>query len=201
MILFYSDYCPHCKMLINTIKRHDSRKVVKLVCIEILQAAGKPIPPQIHSVPTLILAPSKEMLVGKNVFDYLLLPGKGKLLVQSEPTPPSANAAARATPAQSGGDPVAYSLDGAASGFSESFMMIEDNGHQMPNGGLDDRSYMWTTIESQAPAPAVPAHMLQEDTRVKNELPSLDAFKARRELELTQSDISTPQVIQPSFTR
>ena len=34
MILFYSDTCQHCSVLLDTIKRHDTKKSIKLVIID-----------------------------------------------------------------------------------------------------------------------------------------------------------------------
>ena len=38
MILFYSIHCLHCRMLLETISRHDTEKIVKLACIEDIKA-------------------------------------------------------------------------------------------------------------------------------------------------------------------
>ena len=34
MILFYSKFCNHSKMLLEHIKRYDNDKIIKLVCID-----------------------------------------------------------------------------------------------------------------------------------------------------------------------
>jgi len=79
MILFYSDYCQHCKVLLETIKRHDKNNVVKLVSIDTLRSLNKAIDPKIHSVPALLITNTKEYMFGKAVFDHLLLPNRGVL--------------------------------------------------------------------------------------------------------------------------
>jgi len=66
-------------MLIETIKNKDKEKTIKLVCVEVFKSNGKNVPSQIHSVPALITLPNKNILFGKDVFDYLLSPSKGKL--------------------------------------------------------------------------------------------------------------------------
>lgn len=85
MILFYSEYCQHCKVLLDTIKRHDKNNLIKLVSIDLLRSLKKPIDEKIHSVPALLIIKSKEYLFGKGVFDYLLLPNRG-ILFQTQIT-------------------------------------------------------------------------------------------------------------------
>jgi len=76
MILFYSETCQHCSVLLDTIKRHDSKKTIKLVCIDTRINILKDI---IKNVPALMFLPTKEVIYGKAVFDYLLLPNRGYL--------------------------------------------------------------------------------------------------------------------------
>ena len=76
MILFYSDTCQHCSVLLDTIKRHDTKKTIKLVVID---AIVNKISHKIKAVPALMFMPSKEIIYGKAVFDYLLLPNRGYL--------------------------------------------------------------------------------------------------------------------------
>ena len=200
MILFYSDFCPHCRMLLDTIKRHDSKGMVKLACIENLRAKGTPIPSNVHSVPALLLLPSKKILFGKQVFDHLLLPGSGKLLVGVSPSPGGQGDTQvdEAKNAPSFSEPMAYSIQ--MSGGSDKFSMIEESNHPMQ--GLDDRSYNWTGIQGNTPEPTVFANApFQEETRSKKGLPDLDSYRAQREMDLKQSDLNTNQLLPPTFTR
>lgn len=82
MILFYSDYCEHCTILLDTIKRHDTEKKIKLVSIDLLRSLKKNIDPRIHSVPALLFPSTKELIFGKAVFDHLLLPNRGVLFAK-----------------------------------------------------------------------------------------------------------------------
>ena len=72
MILFYSVFCNHCKMLLEHIKRYDKEKIIKLVSIDDLRNQNINIESKIHSVPAFMILPSKEILFGKAVFDHLL---------------------------------------------------------------------------------------------------------------------------------
>jgi len=76
MILFYSDTCQHCSVLLDTIKRYDNKKTIKLVCIDTKINIVKEI---IKNVPALMFLPSKEIIYGKKVFDYLIMPDRGYL--------------------------------------------------------------------------------------------------------------------------
>lgn len=203
MILFYSDYCPHCRMLLDTVERHDTQKMIKIVSIEALKAKGQVVPPQIKAVPALILMPSKEVLIGKNVFDYLLLPGKGKLLT-SVGSGPKSNTTNLVTnnnvqDHMNPGEPVAYSIMGL--GLSDAFSSIEE--HDQPKEGLNDRSYAWTTLDTtqEDKASVFANNPYQEETRAKKMLPDIDAIKIKRDMELTQNDLNTSQLIPPSCTR
>ena len=80
MILFYSDSCQHCSVLLDTIKRHDTKKTIKLVCVDTLISV---INKKITNVPALMFLPTKEIIYGKAVFDYLLLPNRGYLFTNN----------------------------------------------------------------------------------------------------------------------
>lgn len=177
MILFYSDYCKHCRMLIDTIQRMQS-KGIKMVSVDSYRANNLKIPSQIHSVPALLLMPSKELLFGKQVFDYLLLPGKGILtlgLVKSNSDQEKQGEISHNQQI----DPDAFSLIVSnLSGDNFSFIDTED----MDN----NRSYVWTSIqdieESQQPNVSNDDSIqsMQTSTRVKKETLDIEEFKARR---------------------
>ena len=86
MILFYSSYCEHCTRLLDAIKRHDNNNLVKNVCIDTLRLQGYNFEYKIHSVPAMYFIETKEIIYGKAVFDYLLLPNRGKLLINNTNT-------------------------------------------------------------------------------------------------------------------
>ena len=167
MILFYSVYCNHCKMLLEHIKRYDKEKVIKLVSIDDLRNKNINIESKIHSVPAFMILPSKELLFGKSVFDHLLLPGRG-ILCSTQSTRldkavsgendmiPLANtgngtvgAGSISGGSGSGGgaggtegdssEPMAFTLNTAS--FSDNFSIIEDESKE-----LNDKNYNWDFI-------------------------------------------------------
>ena len=215
MILFYSDFCPHCRMLLDTIKRHDSKGAIKLVSIEALRAQRNAVPPQIHSVPALLLPGTKQFLYGKHVFDYLLLPGSGKLLVPAAGfgdanagNAGGANGVAAAGEGNGDGnggvaalEPSAFSMFGG--GYSDNFAAIDDNAKDgaTETPGCHDRAYRWASIQDTPIATVNPAAPFAEETRSKKATLDLDAYKAQRELEINGSDINVNTLIPPTFTR
>lgn len=180
MILFYSEYCPHCRMLLDTIGRYDSKGVVKKVSIDVLRKTNRPIPPKITTVPALVLLPSKEVIYGKDVFDYLLLPGRGVLWVGAKPTTPEGGTP---PPAAIPDEPGAYSAHGG--GFSDAFAPIEGDGMEV----RQDCSYVWSSIEGGAtqsmgaPVSSGPS-AVGEETRAKKESLDLDTIRAQRDADL-----------------
>lgn len=80
MLLFYSDQCSHCTMLIETLKTLDKQKLVKLISVDYLKSNQIIFDVRITHVPAMLLTDLNKIIFGKEVFDHLLLPGKGVLL-------------------------------------------------------------------------------------------------------------------------
>jgi len=155
MILFYSTFCNHCTMLIDNIKRYDVDKKIKLVSIDELLAKNINIENKIHSVPAFMILPSKELLFGKEVFDHLLLPGRG-LLYQAQNTrlenKPITNAentdnninsnnTIPIVPKTEEGEPLPFTLK--SFNFSDNFSPIDDCETE-----LKDKNYNWDFISN-----------------------------------------------------
>ncbi len=90
MLLFYSDQCSHCTMLIETLKTLDKQKQVKLISVDYLKSNQIIFDARITHVPAMLLPDFNKIIFGKEVFDHLLLPGKGVLLKPSNGTTQSA---------------------------------------------------------------------------------------------------------------
>jgi hypothetical protein len=155
-------------MLLEHIKRYDKEKVIKLVSIDDLRNRNINIESKIHSVPAFMILPSKELLFGKSVFDYLLLPGRGilcstqstrldKVVSGENDMIPLANtgngtlgsgstgtgggtsSASSASGVSSDSEPMAFTLNTAS--FSDNFSIIEDETKE-----LNDKNYNWDFI-------------------------------------------------------
>ena len=206
MILFYSDSCPHSKMLIETINRYNATEYIKFVSIDVLRALGKNIP-QIHSVPALMILPENKLLFGKDVFDYLLLPRTGKLLNMNElksNQPNQGNQGNSSThPVQKqepkSDEPAAFV---GSAGFSDSFSMIE-NDDQVANFGLDDRTYSWESLDpsDMDKLKVDESSSVSVNTRPKKTEFNLDEFRSKRALDLEQNHLNTSQLLPPNTTR
>ena len=164
MILFYSVYCNHCKMLLEHLKRYDKEKIIKLVSIDDLRSKNIDIGSKIHSVPAFMILPSKEILFGKAVFDHLLLPGRGILCStqstrldksatggsssDSDVLMPLANTGSGSGGGGGGGvggedEPLAFTLNTAS--FSDKFSIIENDSQE-----LSDKNYNWDFITNDS---------------------------------------------------
>jgi len=190
MILFYSEYCKHCNVLLETIKRHDKQNIVKKVSIDLLRTLQKPIDPKIQSVPSLLLIDKKEYLFGKAVFDYLLLPNRGVLFsvqntrdVKGEDIGNNLPNASLESSSNTEDEPLAFTL-GTIS--SEYFSSINEE-----NNTLSDKTYNWEAIEDiesekkiTQPVQQNSQRQQETDGRKKN-LPSMEEIMKQRAKDIT----------------
>ncbi len=115
MLLFYSDQCSHCTMLIETLKTLDKQKLVKLISVDYLKSNQIIFDVRITHVPAMLLPDFNKIIFGKEVFDHLLLPGKGVLLKPSNTNLQSTNVLDLSEPS------------GIDSYISQSYENIDDN--------------------------------------------------------------------------
>jgi len=178
-------------MLKDTIKRYDpDNKLIKFVSIDNL----KSIPPQIHSVPALVEKGSDgnitTILFGKQVFDYLILPGKGKLMSVSTPE----------TEVQISTEPNYFAF-GKQVSYTDSFANFNENSSSL---NVASQPSGWATFDnSLVDTDITPNVILQEDTRPKKDLIDLDSYRMQRDLEINQNDLNKTQlpIPIPSSTR
>ena len=190
LLLFYSVNCGHCRMLLDSISRHDKNNIVKLACIETLISENR-LPPQIHSVPAMMVIADKAFLYGKQVFDYLLLPGNGKLIKQnSEDNNALKNinntsiAPNKLPNTMASDEPFGFAIN--LNGMSDSFSLIDEE--TVDNSGNIDRQYNWTSLtETDTPPPSEAAFLgMNADVRSKKELPSLADLQEMRALDMNK---------------
>jgi len=141
MILFYSETCQHCSVLLDTIKRHDSKKTIKLVCIDTRINILKDI---IKNVPALMFLPTKEVIYGKAVFDYLLLPNRGYLFTSksgrnNKDEPSSLSSPVPINEKNLDDEPEAFSLGTI---YADNFSSIDDNNIN------NNKVYNWDYIDN-----------------------------------------------------
>lgn len=181
MILFYSDFCKHCNVLIDTINKHDQNKIIKLVSIDTLRSLNKAIDPKIHSVPALYINDTQDYLFGKSVFDHLLLPNRGVLFNNNLNTNnKSANISGNNIENK---EPSAFTL---GSIYSQHFSSLD-----APDEEINDKNFTWNTItddnnnESNGNKSTIESVINQPTLNgSKKNLPSLEDLITQRNKEL-----------------
>lgn len=93
--LFYSERCPNCKQIIETLKALNKAGLYKFVLVESLPR--EQIPSFLKKVPTLYNPETKEVVVGKDIFGYIAKPTNSrKELPTSQPAIAQGGASASA---------------------------------------------------------------------------------------------------------
>ena len=184
MILFYSIGCNHSKMLLDNVGRYDKDKKIKLVPIDELKKQNINIEKRIHSVPAFMILPSKEILFGKDVFDYLLLPGRG-ILCSSQSTRLDKNISDNNAKIDSSikpldipvneNDPLSFSLN--SSKISDNFSTIEDT-----DGVCNDKNYNWDFINNDKNiSDGISNININFDENKKSGMPSVEQLMKERD--------------------
>jgi hypothetical protein len=70
--LFYSERCPNCKQVIETLKALNKTSLYKFILVESLQR--NQIPTFLTKVPTLYNPETKEVVVGKDIYGFIAKP-------------------------------------------------------------------------------------------------------------------------------
>jgi MFS superfamily sulfate permease-like transporter len=102
-LLFFSNYCNHCKNLLSELEKKTVIQNIQLICIDNrqiidniiyinLQNGSKmPLPPMINSVPSLCLVPNYEILTGMDIYNYYVPLSKSiqdeREKIECEPNP------------------------------------------------------------------------------------------------------------------
>jgi hypothetical protein len=187
MILFYSDICQHCAVLLDTIKRHDTKKTIKLVVIDTIV---NKISHKITAVPALMFMPSKEIIYGKAVFDYLLLPNRGYLFsnnsTRDKQEQSSITSPIPLNKQDVPDEPMAFTLGSIS---SDNFSDITDDNINSMNIN-EDKLYKWGIINETSDNTTNNTNTnninANNNTKFENEksskqLPSLDELQKLRE--------------------
>lgn len=187
MILFYSNSCRHCNVLLETIKKHDTKKTIKLVVID---SIVNKISHKVKAVPALMFLETKEIIYGKSVFDFLLLPNRGYLFssnsTREKPDNNKNNDTNDSNNDNKEIEPMSFSL-GAIS--SESFTDITDDDINSLNLN-EDKIYKWGLINDDGDKPqsssnsSISSIDSKADTseNSKKNLPSIDELQKQRDL-------------------
>lgn len=150
MILFYTNQCKHCNILLDAISKHDKNNIIKTISVETMVNNGYDIDKMIHSVPALAIPKENkinndEILYGKQVFDYLLLPNRGALFNQDNNTrlnkesKDSQENIVFTETVENQNEPSAFTL---GSSMSDKFSSLDENSDNL----LKDKNYSWDLL-------------------------------------------------------
>jgi hypothetical protein len=81
--LFYSERCPNCKQIIETLKGLNKAGLYKFILIESLPRDQ--IPKFVTKVPTLYIPDTKDVIVGKDIFGYIAKPTNARKELPTTP--------------------------------------------------------------------------------------------------------------------
>jgi len=132
-------------MLIDSVNRLDANKSIKLYNIDTYAR-----PARISSVPALLLLPGREILYGRQVFDHLLLPGRGLLVMGGGSGGGSGGAAAGGGGAAGGavggasaGEPMGFASSKAQTSASFASIASLDGKDEANPLGFQPDSWAW----------------------------------------------------------
>jgi len=182
-------------MLKETIKNYDKNNtMIKLVCIDVLRKKGQQIPSQIKSVPALIKMPNKDIIFGKDVFDYLLLPGSGLLLKQKETMEKQESNKVNKVNKENT-ELFSFTFNNSSK-YSTSFASIDDETTDI----LQESVNSWSNIEEDENTEVIEltkSFNLNEKTRINKEEFDFDKFKIQRDLDIRQKDLNNLELAPP----
>ena len=151
--LFYSERCPNCKQIIETLKGLNKAGLYKFVLVESL--ARDQIPAFLKKVPTLYVPDTKDVIVGKDIFGYIAKPTNSR---KELPT-----TALTATP-QMGGPPGEYSPWGfeGSGKLGDSYSMWDNPTQPTSEGGS-----LWTFLDGSSTAQSRPEPISENTIKEK----------------------------------
>ena len=164
----------------HVIKRVGKRELVKLVNID---SIINKINHKIKGVPALMFIPSKEIIYGKAVFDYLLLPNRGYLFTSNSTREKTEiNSSSNISPISINtvnkiDEPSAFTLGSiSADNYSD---ITDDNINSMNINA--DKLYKWGVIEDDKnESPKIEMSKLESE-KTQRKLPSIDELQKQRE--------------------
>jgi hypothetical protein len=155
-------------MLLETLKSLDKNKQIKLVSMDYIKKNNLRFDQRITHVPALLIKETDRIIFGKELFDYLLLPGKGVLLI-GKPTITNNN--------ENSDEP-----SGLDSYISQSYENIDEKDNY-----LTGPVTVWENLENENKKEIINNEkpIGNNDTeKTHKELPSLSEIQKMRELDL-----------------
>lgn len=168
--LIYSEFCNHCKILLETIKKHNNDSI-KLVSVDNLRAKGVKL--KVQHVPAILFKNTEKIIYGKDVFDYLLLPGQGILLKDNGNKDSSTN---------KNFDDIVDEPSGIHSHIDNNYESLENS-----NEIIGTSASQWEVINTNNNnvTPSFDIMDRSDEDKEHKKLPSMEDIMKKRELEIT----------------
>ena len=161
--LFYSERCPNCKQIIETLKGLNKAGLYKFVLVESL--AKNQIPSFLKKVPTLYIPDTKDVHVGQQIFGYISKPTSSR---SELPTKDSSGVPTGSAPT---GDISAWGFEGSGR-LSESYSMWS-----APNAFASDGNSLYTFIGEMTKTPELSREPVSQNTISSKDTSSDDMGK------------------------
>jgi len=133
--LFYSERCPNCNQIIETLKGLNKAGLYKFILIESLPR--NQIPAFVTKVPTLYVPDTKDVIVGKDIFGYIAKPTNARKELPTAPAIAQGGASSAAP-----GEYSPWGFEGSGR-MGDSYSMWDNPQQPATDGGS-----MWTFLDS-----------------------------------------------------
>jgi hypothetical protein len=164
--LFYSEKCPNCKQIIETLKGLNKTGLYKFILVESLPR--NQIPAFLKKVPTLYVPDTKDVIVGKDIFGYIAKPTNSRKEIPNSPAIASGGSSAAAP-----GEYSPWGFEGTDR-LSDSYSYWDNPSQSTSQGGS-----MWTFLDAPISTPAAPEP--SSENTIKNKSGSNSDIAARME--------------------
>lgn len=133
--LFYSERCPNCKQIIETLKGLNKAGLYKFILVESLPRDQ--IPGFLKKVPTVYVPDTKEVIVGKDIFGFIAKPTNSRKELPSAPAIAQGGASSSAP-----GEYSPWGFEGTGR-MGDSYSMWDNPSQSVSEGGS-----LWTFLDS-----------------------------------------------------
>lgn len=170
---FYSNRCPNCSQIIETLKGLNKAGLYKFILVESLPRDQ--IPSFLKKVPTLYIPSTKEVIVGKNeIFGYIAKPTNAR---NELPTKSAEAPVAQGGTGQVIGDISAWGFEGTK-GLTESYSSWDSpNSHTSMGGSM--YTFLTEPITSQGGVGLPSGKQVESENTIKSKSGSNDDVAAR----------------------
>lgn len=150
--LFYSERCPNCKQIIETLKGLNKAGLYKFILVESLPRDQ--IPGFLKKVPTLYIPDTRDVIVGKDIFGYIAKPTNSRKEIPTQQAQIAQGGASAAAP----GEYNPWGFEGSG-GLGERYSLWDT-----PNQFASEGGSMFTFLDGSSNGPMAPPEPTSENT-------------------------------------